>query len=75
MTEITTAHQQYVQVVCMLWNSYQFYLVTKTLNVNIEQNVEVYSTLQFSSSQIGCNVLLFRFFRQTTIHILTVFML
>ena len=37
MPEITTTHQQYVQVVCMLVEAYWFYLATKTLKENIKQ--------------------------------------
>ena len=37
MPEITTTHQQYVQVVCMLVEVYWFYLATKTLKVSISR--------------------------------------
>ena len=42
MTEITTAHQQYVQMVCM-WVGGSISVSTKILNVNVKQKVEVYS--------------------------------
>ena len=42
MPEITTAHQQYVQMVCM-WVEVHISVSTKILNVNIKQKVEVYS--------------------------------